>query len=175
MKAPLIGPILMTIALSACGIGSGNSFEDRVTGYACPDSGIEEFVEIDGGKAVPRCTENLESGINRVLAAEAEEEAASAQANAESDSNQSSANSGSGGSTRPSGCDRAELASRVISDYFYYGGNQSFSELDAALNAIAYFLEQNGYVYEALAIDNASSLEQAISVYSNLIPQICSG
>jgi len=146
-----------------------HTFEERVVPYVdCPDDEIEEFIEVAQGKKIVRCKQNIPPGINEVLKAEREKVRAEAVAR-----HQAAQSSGTG-SSRPAGCDRAELASRVISDYFYYGNDRPFSELDAALNAIAYFLEQNNFRYEARAIDTASSLEDAISVYSGLIPQICS-
>jgi hypothetical protein len=142
------------------------SFEERVFPYVdCPDEAVQELIDVAKGKQVVRCKQNIPPGINRVLEVEAQEKV---------EAKQQAAQSSGGGSSRPAGCDRAELASRVISDYFYYGNPRSTEELDAALNAIAYFLEQNNYRFEAQAIDYSSSLDEAISVYSNLIPQLCS-
>lgn len=85
------------------------------------------------------------------------------------------ANESSGGSSnsRPAGCDRAERASFIISDYYYFENDHSFAELNSALNTIANLLEANGYGLEARAIDTASSLGDAIFIYSNLLSQIC--
>jgi len=143
------------------------TFEKRVLPYVdCPDDEIQEFIEAAQGKQIVRCKQRISPGIELVLQAEYKKKREEAtQRNAE--------RSGSS-SSRPARCDRAELASRVISDYYYYGHSRSIEELDAALNAIAYFLEQNGYSFEAQAIDNSNSLEEAISVYNNLIPQLCS-
>ena len=158
--------LITLVTFSGCGSTPSKSFEARATPYVnCPDDEIEEFVEVAVGKQVVRCKQNIPPGINEVLKAETQKQA---------EARQQAAQSSGTGSSRPAGCDRAELASRVISDYFYYGNDRPFSEIDAALNAIAYFLEQNNFRYEARAIDNASSLEDAISVYSGLIPQICS-
>jgi hypothetical protein len=136
------------------------TFEKRVLPYVdCPDDQVQEFIELADEKLVVRCTQNIPPRINQLIAEERR---------------QKTAQRSGASSSRPAGCDRAELASRVISDYFYYGNSRSTEELDAALNAIAYFLEQNGYRFEARAIDNSSSLDEAISVYNNLIPQLCS-
>lgn len=136
------------------------SFEKRVHPYVdCPDDQVQEFIELADEKLVVRCTQNIPPRIHQLITEERR---------------QQTAQRSGASSSRPAGCDRAELASRVISDYFYYGNSRSTEELDAALNAIAYFLDQNGYPLEALAIYGSNSLDEAISVYNNLIPQLCS-
>jgi hypothetical protein len=166
MKTWLFANLTMVLLFSGCGTAPIKSFEALVTPYAnCPEDEIEEFIEITEGKKVVRCKQNIPPGIKLVLEIEAQQKA---------EAKQQAAQSSGSDYSRPAGCDRAELASRVISDYFYYGNSRSTDELDAALNAIAYFLEQNGYRFEARAIDYSSSLDEAISVYNNLIPQLCS-
>ena len=73
----------------------------------------------------------------------------------------------------PNGCDRAVTASLIISDYFYFNGDHSTSEIDSALAAISTFLERNGFGMEANAVDNASTLEDAIYTYRQLVPMLC--
>jgi len=162
--------LITLVTFSGCGSTPSKSFEARATPYVnCPDDEIEEFVEVAVGKQVVRCKQNIPPGINEVLNAEYQE-----RAEARAEAREQAAQSSGTGSSRPAGCDTAELASLIIADY-RFGNYRPYSELDAALKAIAYFLEQNNFRYEARAIDNASSLDDAYSVYSGLIPQICSG
>ena len=73
----------------------------------------------------------------------------------------------------PNGCDRAVTASLIISDYFYFNGDHSTSEIDSALAAISTFLARNGFGMEANAVDNASTLEDAIYTYRQIVPMLC--
>ena len=73
----------------------------------------------------------------------------------------------------PIGCDRATTASLIISDYFYFNGDHSYSKIDSALAAISTFLATNGYGMEADGVDNASTLEDAIYIYQIPVSQLC--